>query len=68
MIFKKKKLPTLEELRKAGGYTQREIAVHCGVSYTAYQKWSSGLSKPNDENLEKLEKVLPGSKKIFRRK
>ena len=38
--------------------TQTQVAVMVGVSLTSYQLWEKGVSSPNEENKEKLYKVL----------
>jgi transcriptional regulator with XRE-family HTH domain len=38
--------------------TQTDIARFCGVSLQAYRLWEIGTSRPNPENLKKLEKLL----------
>lgn len=48
----------IKQLRKEKGYTQCEVAIHVGVSLTAYRLWEIGVMKPNKENLTKLKKVL----------
>ena len=48
----------LREAREAKGYTQAYMAREVGVSLTAYQLWEQCVSKPKEENMIKLKKVL----------
>lgn len=36
----------LYQLRHQAGYTQKEVADHCGVSNKAVSKWENGKTKP----------------------
>lgn len=45
-------------IRKQKGFTLMQLAKAVGVSYTTVQLWVSGITEPNEENMEKLKKVL----------
>jgi transcriptional regulator with XRE-family HTH domain len=51
-------LEKLKAIRKELGFTQIEVAKKVGVSLTSYQLWERGVSKPNEENMKKLERAL----------
>lgn len=49
---------TLKERREALDITQMEAAKRIGVSLSSYRMWEYEVSKPNEENQKKLDKVL----------
>ena len=51
-------MENLKQKRLELGLTQEKLAKKVGVSLLAYQMWERGVSKPNDLNKHKLEKVL----------
>ena len=51
-------MKSLKQKRKDLDLTQGELAVKVGVSLTTIQLWERGVSKPSEENLKKLNKVL----------
>lgn len=51
-------LNQLRQLRLKANLTQAEIAKEIGVSVNAYRNWEQLTSEPNEENLEKLIKIL----------
>lgn len=51
-------LTKLKDLREKKNMTQVEVCKRIGVSVNAYRLWESGTSQPNEDNLEKLKKVL----------
>ena len=53
-------MENLKQWRIENGYTQWDLALKLGVSLGTYRLWEAGLSKPNEENREKLEKLLSG--------
>ena len=52
------RMKNLKELREFKKLTQTDVALYCGVSLNAYRNWEIGTSKPNADNLKKLEKLL----------
>lgn len=48
----------LKSIRKNKGVSQMTLAQKVGVSLLTIQLWEKGVTKPNDENQVKLEKVL----------
>ena len=48
----------IKKRRKELGLSQMELAARVGVSLTTVRTWEYGTSQPNEENREKLEKVL----------
>ena len=48
----------LKELRKAKGYTQKDIAEQLDVSLVTVGSWESGASKMSEEHIVKLAKFL----------
>ncbi|MCL2255294.1 MAG: helix-turn-helix domain-containing protein [Firmicutes bacterium] len=48
---------TIKELRKQSGYTQAFVAEKIGVRQSSYNKYESGKSRPEYENLIKLSKL-----------
>jgi transcriptional regulator with XRE-family HTH domain len=48
----------IKKLRTEKGMTQMEVAKACGVSLVTFQLWEREISTPNQENMEKLKKVL----------
>lgn len=47
----------LYQLRHQAGYTQKEVADHCGVSNKAVSKWENGKTKPGVQIIRKLAKL-----------
>ena len=48
----------LKEKRNKLGMSQTEIANLLGVHVNTYRLWEQGAGQPNDENRDKLKKVL----------
>lgn len=48
----------LIELRKALGYTQKEVARYLGKSRNAYTQYETGKSNPSFEDIIKLKKLF----------
>ena len=48
----------IKKLRKEKGLSQMKLAAETGVSLTTIRNWEYGTSEPNEENREKLKKVL----------
>jgi len=48
----------LKKLRIKKGMTQIDVALAVGCSLTSYRLWEMGVSTPNAENSERLNKVL----------
>lgn len=48
----------LKSIRKNKGISQMTLAQKVGVSLLTIQLWEKGVTKPNEENQVKLEKVL----------
>lgn len=48
----------LKRLRQAQNLSQREIAKQLGVANTSYFAWEQGKTRPKQENLEKLARLL----------
>lgn len=48
----------LKRLRQAQNLSQRELAKQLGVANTSYFAWEQGKTKPKQENLEKLARLL----------
>ena len=48
----------LKKIRLEKKMTQIQVAKACGVSLVSYRNWEDGVTKPNDENMKNLEKVL----------
>lgn len=48
----------LKEIRLIKGLGQAEMAIKVGVSLSSYRMWEKGVTKPNDENMVKLQEVL----------
>ena len=51
-------MENLKKLRLEAELTQMKLAAKVGVSITTIRNWENGVSDPNDENMEKLKKVL----------
>ena len=51
-------MENLKEKRERKGLSQTAVALAVGVSRNAYCQWEYGVSKPNEENLKKLEELL----------
>ena len=51
-------MENLKELRKNAGMTQMELAVRVGVSLMTIQLWERQVTKPKEENLNKLKEAL----------
>lgn len=48
----------LKKARLEKGLTQRELAKLLNKNFQVYQRWETGLYKPNLENLKLLSEVL----------
>lgn len=49
----------IREKRKEKGLTQQQVAMYCGVSLQAYQRWENGLTREIPEvRFNKLKHVL----------
>ena len=48
----------IKELRRENKLTQTDLAVKVGVSLTTVRMWEKGVTKPAEENMKKLLKVL----------
>ena len=48
----------IKHARIKWGLTQHQVAKLCEVSINSFRNWESGVTKPNEENAEKLKKVL----------
>ena len=48
----------LRDFRKKYGITQMDMCVLVGVSLNTYILWEKGISTPNPENQEKIDKVI----------
>lgn len=48
----------LKRLRQAQNLSQRELAKRLGVANTSYFAWEQGKTKPKQENMEKLARLL----------
>jgi len=48
----------LKKMRKEQGLTQFDLAKACNVSVVSIRLWEAEISKPNEENLQKLKNVL----------
>ena len=48
----------LREARLKLGMTQADVARAVGVSLAGYLLWERGVGRPNEENLEKLMRVM----------
>lgn len=51
-------MQNLKEQRLSKGMTQFDVARVCGVNINTYIRWENGVTKPNEENMEKLKKAL----------
>ena len=51
-------MENLRELRRAANLTQMDLAVKVGVSLMTIQLWERKVTKPREENLNKLREVL----------
>lgn len=51
-------MENLKELRKAANLTQMDLAVKVGVSLMTIQLWERKVTKPKEENLNKLKDVF----------
>jgi len=51
-------MENLKELRKAANLTQMDLAVKVGVSLMTIQLWERKVTKPKEENLNKLREAL----------
>jgi len=51
-------LENLKEARITAKKTQMELAKDVGVSINTIIKWENGVSKPSDENLNKLKELF----------
>ena len=51
-------MENLKELRKAANLTQMDLAVKVGVSLMTIQLWERKVTKPKEENLNKLKEVF----------
>lgn len=51
-------MENLKELRKAANLTQMDLAVKVGVSLMTIQLWERKVTKPKEENLNKLKEAL----------
>lgn len=51
-------MDNLKELRKAANLTQMDLAVKVGVSLMTIQLWERKVTKPKEENLNKLKEAL----------
>lgn len=51
-------MDNLKELRKAANLTQMDLAVKVGVSLMTIQLWERKVTKPKEENLNKLREAL----------
>ena len=51
-------MENLKELRKNAGMTQMELAAKVGVSLMTIQLWERQVTKPKEENLNKLKEAL----------
>lgn len=49
----------LRQARKQRNYTQREMAQHLGVSYSAYSFWERGVRQPLPYNWNRLVQHVP---------
>jgi transcriptional regulator with XRE-family HTH domain len=49
---------TIEDLRKAKGWTQMDLAVHAGVSIAAVSNWETGRNQPRVAELRKVAQAL----------
>jgi transcriptional regulator with XRE-family HTH domain len=41
-------------LRKAGGFSQSEVAIAVNVAQASYSRWESGANFPDTQSIEKL--------------
>ena len=48
----------LKRLRQAQNLSQRELAKRLGVANTSYFAWEQGKTRPKQENMEKLARLL----------
>ena len=48
----------LKDFRKKYGITQMHMCELIGVSLNAYILWERGISTPNPDNQEKIDKVI----------
>ena len=48
----------LKRLRQAQNLSQRELAKRLGVANTSYFAWEQGKTRPKQENMEKLARIL----------
>lgn len=51
-------MDNIKELRKAANLTQMDLAVKVGVSLMTIQLWERKVTKPKEENLNKLREAL----------
>ena len=51
-------MDNLKELRKAAKLTQMDLAVKVGVSLMTIQLWERKVTKPKEENLNKLKELF----------
>lgn len=51
-------VPNLKQIRKELKMTQAEIARQVGVALATYLLWERGVGNPNEENLEKLMRII----------
>ena len=52
----------LKEQRIKKGMTQIDAAIAIGVSLSSYRMWELGVTKPNQENMQKLIEVFGNGK------
>ena len=54
----KKFCNNLKEIRKACGFTQKQVANHLNVVESCYANWEQGRTEPNIEMLRKLGEIF----------
>lgn len=52
----------LKEQRIKKGMTQIDAAIAIGVSLSSYRMWELGVTKPKEENMQKLIEVFGNGK------
>jgi transcriptional regulator with XRE-family HTH domain len=49
---------SIKQMRKEKGLTQRKCALECEVSLVTWQNWESDITRPNQDNFEKIKKLF----------
>ena len=52
----------IKSIRKALGWTQKQLAAHLGVTNISVYKWEKGIAKPHPTFNMKIEELRDGSR------